>query len=510
MLEDEPVARDNFLFPLWLLEGKSGKRWCISLCFIAWQLQLASLMGCDFMRFRFEPNLFDDDEVQEEYYLSVGFFRRATSDSITDFDGPSCMIYKDLERSVYQEEGGTNCAIVSLAFSSTALLYFILAMFGVVRHKNRESYGLALVTTIAGLMMAWPQNFVTSDRCDVELYKFRWFEANSSFPQFEDFTECNYGVQGVCGLIACLVWISAGLLLLCNAHYTKTPVQLAKAEEIKKRAHLRSEYFDQDTYHNHRAIAREQKKLDQKTLNAIRITTMSASSEYKAAQKYQETEAEEKQESAQPDRGQDIVSNIEVPEGTDDKTRTVMVTNVADVGDASISDENEHVVGSGDEENTGLVKSDVLHLTMENSDNEKKAGVVAFQSTGEKSDDEEKAGVVESVAFQSTTEKYDDEEKAGVAKSDVFQSTIENFDAEDLKSVGSNLKTKSAVEGSTTPDQNFFDADDISLAGSQDQSILTGVSYSDTINATPAKQVPKNVKTLVNQSSTITLDKEIE
>lgn len=184
MIVDEPVARDDYWLPLWLLEGKSGKKWCISLCFIAWQLQLASLMGCDFMRFRFKPDSSNDDEEEDEYYLSVGFFRRATSDSMTEFDGSSCMIYKDLERSVYQNEGTTNCAIVSLGFSSVALLYFILAMFGVVRHKNRESYGLAVVTIIAGLMMAWPQNFGASERCDVDHYTNSVIGANLNFPQF--------------------------------------------------------------------------------------------------------------------------------------------------------------------------------------------------------------------------------------------------------------------------------------------------------------------------------------
>ena len=95
---------------------------------------------------------------------------------------------------------------------------------------------------------------------------------------------------------------------------------------------------------------------------------------------------------------------------------------------------------------------------------------------------------------------------------------MENFDDEDSESDsissnsigdnkkdGSNLTPQSALEGSITPDQIFP-----MLAGSQDRSVLTGVSYGDTINVTPAKQVPKNVKTFVDQNSTITLDKEIE
>merc|ERR1719469_75671 len=178
MFADEPVTRDDIWFS-WLVEGKSGIRWCVCIAFFAWQLQLASLIGCDFIRFHFDS----DSALEDDHYLSVGFFRRATHDSMTAFEGSICMLYEDLEKEVYQSKPLVNCGIAGFCLSSVALLYLILAMFGVVRHKTGESYCLAVFSIIAGLLMSAPQNFGDSDACDTKTYsEDGWIEANPELP----------------------------------------------------------------------------------------------------------------------------------------------------------------------------------------------------------------------------------------------------------------------------------------------------------------------------------------
>jgi len=462
------------------------------------------------MRIYFKPH----SDIEVEYHISAGFFRRATLDSITDFDGSSCMIYEDNEHEVYQSQSPMRCAIVGFSFSSIALLYLILAMFGVARHKKRESICLGVLSIIVGILMCIAQRLSAHNVCDIDTYS-RWDEwilHAPEFPQFEYFKGCKYGVQAVCGLIACLMWFSAGVLLCCNARYTKTLIQLERKEEFKKREQARADFYEKDDNRCHKTFMKEEEELNARRLKTIRLNNLLASREHSAVF---EARSKRKLDSTQPDLRQDNVSKIEVPEGTDDIKRSfdVPVTSevvlpVAEIiicdASTSTSDESEHVVGSGENSGVPIISS------IERFDHGGEENTGDLKPTVENFD----KGII-----------FDNGDSSLLGDS---PSSIPNINIGDEEEHGPNVirrnstSLSSVIEGctnsrsETSSHQSFFDDDGISLAGTQDHTAISGLSYGDTTTMTPVlrnvntEDVPNNKKTAVHQNSTITMDEEIE
>jgi len=242
---DDPTEEIDLCKPcckwacLGFLEGKSGLRWVIFLSFLAWNLQLASLLGCDY--FRVHPNRLPLE------YASVGFFKRHVNvTEIVDMPGTvGCINYADGEHAIYINDKQIVLTIVATVMTALVLIYVTLARLGIVIHEGRQSYCLATFSLIAGIIMCIPQAYKENNLiCKDELDKLS--NAKELVPR------CTRGISGKCGLAGCILWFFIGIFLLCNSYFwfaVKEKEDEAERKRVAKCRNSRQMFVDDPEMH---------------------------------------------------------------------------------------------------------------------------------------------------------------------------------------------------------------------------------------------------------------------
>jgi len=333
-MTNQESSKTRGLFCGWLIEGESGKRWCVIIGFIAWNLQLASLLGCDFLRMNFTLDTVTKTAYPTAY---LGFFRRRVTEAAleadgAEYNGSTCVRYGDDEHDIYQEKSHTNCATLGVCISGLVVIYLILSRFGVVRHKNIHGIMLTIASFAAGIFMGITQGFTrTNVLCTQEYYQF-W--DNPDFEEFKNFSGCTRGVSGRVGLAGCLMWFGVSILLLCNVLFSNALKEIARKTKLEQTKQSRAEYLA--TYG------------EDKTYDQARPTEAMKSNNMVRPEKSRSTEK--------------VVPTFPIPanpnsEGTDDPASLVgFRTLPVPISEIVLSDDgsDEHSINvPGDEENTG-------------------------------------------------------------------------------------------------------------------------------------------------------------
>jgi len=211
-----------------LLEGCLGRKWCTLIIFIAFNLSVVSLVGCDYIQMHFENS---------NSHISLGFYNREDISNSTGMlsESGSCHVYQDGDEDVFRFgriKVGAVFAVIGVALSSPTVAYVLLVWIRLIESRKKYLRMSSVICLLTAIFLTIPITFKSSNLCNVKRYEDEeWLKNNEQYKYLNQFSFCTFGISSKCALAAIILWYTVSLLLMingCKDEEVQNTIQQAK------------------------------------------------------------------------------------------------------------------------------------------------------------------------------------------------------------------------------------------------------------------------------------------